>query len=72
MNSESPTLDRIAYLRVELEEEAFLDQGAGVSAKVARRGCRNRFHRAVKWKFAAERADVHEPGGIAAWKNSHA
>src|SRR5213596_2795098 len=57
---------------MELEDEAFLDEGAGASAEIAGSGRGNRFHRAVKWEIATQRADMHEPGGISAWKNGHA
>ena len=65
-------LDRVAHLGMELEQEAFLGEGAGANAEIARGGRGNRFHRAVKWEIATQRADMHEPGGIAAWKNGHA
>ena len=57
---------------MELKEQAFVDEGASACAEVARGGRGNRFHRAVKWEIAAQRADMHEPGGIAPRKNGHA
>ena len=65
-------LDRVAHLGMELEEQAFVDEGAAAGAEVARGGRGNRFHRAVKWEIATQRADMHEPGGIAPRKNGHA
>ena len=65
-------LDRVAHLRMKLEEQAFLDEGAGACAEISRGPRRHGFHCPVIRKIAAQRANMHEASGIAPGKGSHA
>ncbi len=57
---------------MKLEKEALVDESAGAQAKVTGGRLGNRFHCAVKWEIAPERADVHEARRIASRKDGHA
>ena len=70
--TEEELIEAITHLGMELEKEAFLDERAGASTEVACAGRRNRFHRAVKWEIARQRAEMDQPGGVTACKHGHA
>src|SRR5436309_1485564 len=58
-------LDRVAYIRVKLQEEAFLDDGALPFAKIPGSGRWSSLQRTIKRKLAAESAHTGKPGSIA-------